>query len=236
VEKSAMIALEKKITDALADEAVTSANLAALISELEAGIAEANENAEHERAKALDPAASPDPKAAHEALLAAEFACERLRMLVPRLVAHLRAVTAREELARWRSRHNEVKQRRDAAVAKLQALYEPFVEQIVPLLLEIEQIDYDIRQVNATAPPDGTTGMYLQPVEIVARAPSGPSILKDLKLPHWAPHAGQAWPPHRLIDFVQLQMSTLPGGDRRLYSSRWWEVQEEKLRASRGGK
>jgi hypothetical protein len=171
-------------------------------------------------------------------LEAAEFARDRLRTLLPRVQEHHKAVAAREALARWRSRHDAVKERRDALAAQLQALYQPFVEQIVPLLLEIEEVDCQIRQVNATAPLDGTTGMHLQPVEIVARAPSGMnwlSIMADLRLPHWAPHAGLAWPPHRPIDFVQLQMSTRPPGDPRLYSARWWEVQEEKkLRASRG--
>jgi hypothetical protein len=140
---------------------------------------------------------------------------------LPRLKKHYETVAAREELARWRSRHNEVKERRDAAAANLQALYEPFVEQIVPLLLEIEQIDHAIGQVNATTPADGATKMRLEPVEIVARAPSGPnwsSIIRDLRLPHWAPHAGQAWPPHRSIDFAQLQMATRPPGDPRLAS------------------
>jgi hypothetical protein len=59
--------------------------------------------------------------------------------------------------------------------------------------------------------------------------------MTDLRLPHWAPHDGMAWPPHRPIDFAQLQMSTRPPGDPRLYTARWYEVhEEEKMRASRG--
>jgi hypothetical protein len=158
--------------------------------------------------------------------------------LLPRLHDRHKAAVAREALARWKAQHEVVKERRDALAAKFQGLYEPFVGEIVPVLLEIEQVDHQIRQVNATAPLDGTTGMYLQPVEIVARAPSRPnwpSIMTDLRLPHWSPHGGMAWPPHRPIDFAQLQMATRPPGDPRLYTARWYEVhEEEKARASRG--
>jgi hypothetical protein len=71
----------------------------------------------------------------------------------------------------------------------------------------------------------------LEPVEVVARGPSGPnwsSIMIDPRLPHWAPHAGQAWQPHRPIDFAQLQMATRPPDDPRLYTARWYEVHEQQ--------
>jgi hypothetical protein len=80
-----MKTLEQKVADALADAAVTSNDLAALIGELEVAIAEASENAEGQRVKALDPLASPDAKTAREALQAAEFARDRLRTLLPRV-------------------------------------------------------------------------------------------------------------------------------------------------------
>jgi hypothetical protein len=233
-----MSALEKRISDALADAAARSIDIAASITETETAITAADHVALAERIKALDPAQSPDPVKARAAMEDAAFTRDRLKTLLPRLQQHFQTVVAREELATWRSRHDDVKERRDAAAAKLQEVYEPFVEQIVSVLLEIEQIDHDIRQVNATTPADGATGTHLEPVEIVARAPSGPnwsSIMNDLRLPHWAPHAGQAWPPHRPIDFAQLQISTRPPGDPRRYTARWYEVyEEEKLRASRG--
>jgi hypothetical protein len=49
------------------------ADLATLISETESAIDAADKAAEEERIKALDPIASPDPKAAREAMQAAEF-------------------------------------------------------------------------------------------------------------------------------------------------------------------
>jgi predicted transcriptional regulator len=71
--------LEKKIATALADQEIASSNLAVLIAETETAIAAADQAAEAEREKALDPALSPDPKAAREAIVAAEFARDRLR-------------------------------------------------------------------------------------------------------------------------------------------------------------
>ena len=57
-----------------------------LIAETETAIAAADEVAEAEREKALDPALSPDPKAAREAIQAAELARDRLRTLLSRFV------------------------------------------------------------------------------------------------------------------------------------------------------
>jgi hypothetical protein len=55
-------ALEKRIAVALSSN-ITAANLASLIAETETAIAAADEVAEAEREKALDPALSPDAKA-----------------------------------------------------------------------------------------------------------------------------------------------------------------------------
>ena len=57
---------------------VASADIAEMIAEVESAITAADEAAEAEREKALDPALYPDPKAAREAIEAAEFARDRL--------------------------------------------------------------------------------------------------------------------------------------------------------------
>jgi hypothetical protein len=111
-----MNALEKKITDALVDEAVTSTRLAALISELEAGISAANENAERERVKALDPLASRDAKAALEASDAAKFNRDRLQMLLPRLKQRYQQVADQEIYNSWAADYDQLLPRYSAAV------------------------------------------------------------------------------------------------------------------------
>ena len=68
--------LEKRIDDALQpDAAITSADMAALMEEAEAGIAKAEKEREVDQTLALD------PKAARQAIEDATFAADRLRML-----------------------------------------------------------------------------------------------------------------------------------------------------------
>jgi hypothetical protein len=74
--------LEQRISDALQpDAAVTSADIAALIEQAEAGIAEA------EREGAVDRTLALDPKAARQAIEDATCAANRLRTLLSKLQA-----------------------------------------------------------------------------------------------------------------------------------------------------
>jgi hypothetical protein len=130
----------QKIASALADD-ISSGDLAALISETEAAIAKADATADEERTKALDPVLSPDATSAREAMQAAEFARDRLRTVLPRLQNRLREVQLEEEFARWLPRRNAAMARRDELAAKLREVYPPFIQAIVPLLLEIEEVD-----------------------------------------------------------------------------------------------
>jgi hypothetical protein len=79
-------AIEKRVSTMLSSRDATSDDLASLIAETETAIAAADEAAEAERKKALDPVLSPDPKAAREAIEAAELAREPF--------AHAAAATA----------------------------------------------------------------------------------------------------------------------------------------------
>src|SRR5262249_44056888 len=110
--------LEQRLASALASE-INSSGLAELISETEAAITQADEVAREERAKALDPVLSPDATAARAAMQTAEFTCERLRTVLPRLQKRLDEVFAEEELARWLPRQQALKARRDELAAKL---------------------------------------------------------------------------------------------------------------------
>jgi hypothetical protein len=135
--------LEKKVTDALVDEAVKSTELAALIGELEAAIATADARAEAERAKSLDPLASPDANVAREAWQQAEFARDRLRTLLARLRQRFQAIANQEQYDRWAAR---LLPRYDAAVANLKSIYEEFEEKIVAALVETQAVDAEARR------------------------------------------------------------------------------------------
>ena len=111
--------LEHRISAALGDEAVTSDTLSDLIQETDAAIIAADATAESERAKALDPTLSPDPKAAREAMQAAEFARDRLRTVLPRLQKRYERVAGAERKAAWVEQYDAIKLEHDAAVADL---------------------------------------------------------------------------------------------------------------------
>ena len=99
--KITMLNLEQRIAAALADEAT----------------------AEEERTKAMDPALSPDPKAARVAMDDAAFAVNRLRTLLPRLKKHSLHIQYAEAHTRWLETHEAVKAKRDAAAEELKVLY-----------------------------------------------------------------------------------------------------------------
>ena len=84
--------LERRIAAALADEAIASTAISELLEEMDTAIIAADESAEVERARAMDPALSPDPRKARAAMEDAQFAANRLRTLQPRLQKRLQHV------------------------------------------------------------------------------------------------------------------------------------------------
>jgi hypothetical protein len=162
--------------------------------------------AEEARKKALDPSTVVDTQAASVAIMTGELTRGRLQAALPRLQHRLTKVEAQERYDRWLVDYEAVKAQRDAAAAELKVLYAPFVVKITDLLLQVEQIDAEVRRVTSAKPTDADAangdGRHLHPVEAEARGVEGvrlvlTSIMRDLRLPHWAPDAGFAWPPHR---------------------------------------
>src|SRR5262245_40394464 len=99
--RAAMSALEQKIASALADQAIASSAVAALVGEIVDAIAEAEAAAEAEREKALDLTVAPDAGEARKAMENAAFARDRLRTVLPKLRARLAEVEAAEYAAGW---------------------------------------------------------------------------------------------------------------------------------------
>ncbi len=195
--------LEQKISAALVDADIASADLSALVSASEAAIVAAERMAAAAKQKALDPALSPDPKVARATMEDAQFAATRLRTLLPRLQQRLAEVAAAEELAQWEAERARVQAMVEAAAEKFAAQYPKLVAELVELFRLAEEVDEEVRRVNGSAP----TGAHarLRGVELVARDLDGfsrdqPQITKTVRLPDWQRSSDDLWPPRQPID------------------------------------
>jgi hypothetical protein len=179
--------------------------LSELIAESDAAVAEADATAEREKIRALDPALSPDPRKARQAMEDATFAANRLRTLQPRLRQRLQHVAYAEAHARWLETYTAVKEKRDAAAEELKQLYPEVVGKLVELLTRIRSIDAEVRAVNERKPVgvgipwDGNS--RLLPVEYEARGVDGfrepeHSLDRGVRLPHFEKPGERHFPPH----------------------------------------
>jgi hypothetical protein len=120
-----------------------------------------------------------------------------------------RDIAEAEPHARWLSRYEAIKAKQAALAQELEALYRPFQAMMVALLYRIEDVDREACRVNDLQPATlHGDGHLLGNTELVARAPGGLSIVKDLKLPDWEGNSIPAWPPQQLLP---LQMAASMG-------------------------
>ncbi len=220
--------LEQEIVAALADADIKSSDLSALIERTEAAIAEADQAAETARSKALDPALSPDPKSAREAMVAAEFDRDRLRTLLPRLQERLQQVQAAEAHARWLADYERVKAMVEKSARDF-ARYPELVNELIDLFHDAEAVDKEVSRINGSA-PDGEH-RRLRQVELVARGLDNFSraIRRLPKRCSWStgPHSDQLiWPPPQPSMAALYAMSMVPQRDPR-YSADWAAAQKE---------
>ena len=238
--------LEQRISQALADAGIASADLAALVQETESAIVVADQAAAKERERAHDPALSPDPasaertkaldpvlspdaKAAREAMAAAEFARERLRSVLPRLQGRLQKVQAAEYAARWEADFEQVEARRNELVQEYAATYPRLVAQLVDLFERIEAADKEVSRINGSAP--SCEHRRLRQVELVARglkafSRSAPAISKTVQLCDWADSERLIWPPRQPTIAALYALSMVPPHDAR-YTADWAAAQKE---------
>ena len=124
--------LEQRISDALQpDAAITSADIAALIDEAEAGIVEAGKEA------TVDQTLSLDPKAARQAIEDATFAANRLRLLLSKLNVRYREVHDQEQATAWLAEYDVMKRKRDALAEEVREVYPEAENKIVDLFVRI---------------------------------------------------------------------------------------------------
>jgi hypothetical protein len=188
--------LEQSIATALSSD-IASADLAALIAEVEAAIDAAGQAVETERTKALDPLLSPDPTKARAAMHDAAFTRDRLRTLLPRLQARYEQVTAEEYLVQWHSDYEALKVRRDALVEELREVYPAAVAQLIGLFDRIAINDNELSRLHQARP--GGVHLHLLEVEMEARGVDhfglyDLRIPRDIKLPTFEVGPRLAWP------------------------------------------
>jgi predicted transcriptional regulator len=222
------ITLEQEIVAALADADVTSNNLSALIERTEAAIPETDQAAETARSMALDPALSPDAKAAREAMAAAEFARDRLRTVLPRLRERLEQLQAQEYLAEWRSDYEALKVKRDGLADELRTIYPELETKITDLFTRMAANDAELSRLHQARP--GGVLLHLLGAELMARdierfTTREPSIARELKLPTFAPDQRLAWPPPQPSLAVMIAQSMAPPYDPR-FSADWAATQK----------
>jgi hypothetical protein len=229
-----MTDLERKITEALANKTITSGALDVLIQGTEAAITAADEVAKTERARALDPALSPDPKAARAMWEDAEFNAQRLRTLLRRIQLRYQQVVGQEQYDAWAKTFDAVKPIHAAAAAKLRAVYLEFAPRLVEALAETQAADIEVHGVMAAKPyrlrQTDNDGRALSTVELAARGLTDVaadfSIMK-MKMPAFDTPNQLAWPPHQPM-FDPALFAPVIIGDRRSFTMNWWEVRQQQ--------
>jgi hypothetical protein len=232
--------LEQRIAAALSASDIKSAKLDALVQETEVAIIAADATAEAERAKALDPIASPDAAMARQAMEAAAFARDRLKTVLPRLRERRNEVEHQEKLAAWTADFEQVQTKRDVLAKELRERYPVLAAELVNLMVRIKEVDAEVRRVALSAPL-GAKGR-LHEVELTARgidrlSPPDVEIARELRLPNFSRADNEpvlAWPP-REPTLAEQYLATMPPPqyDAR-YSADWHTTlaeRDEKLKA-----
>jgi hypothetical protein len=172
-------------------------------------------------------------------LKAAEFACERLQALLPRLKQRYQQVANQECYDRWATEFDQVLPRYDAAVEQFKAVYEEFEAKIIAALVEATAVDAEVQRIAACKPYDlpqtNGDGRNLPKVEFAARGITGVglyghSILRDMKLPAFADPNRLAWPPPQ--PNMAVEMAKQVEAITRHPGANWWKEAEARDRAA----
>lgn len=225
--------LERRIAAALLDANAASGELTILMEETEAAIIAADQAVNTERERAFDPALTPDPREAHEAMEEAVLAAGRLRTLLPRLERRGQQVAAAERLGRWKAEFAELKIERDELAEELAELYPAAVSKLIDLFNRIAAHEAEVSRLHQSRPAG--VSLHLAGPELVARGLESfsrdtPSLIKTIQFLDFA-SGKQVWPPPRIplgVLVTQGMPAPLPhpGAD-------WWRDREERAAAQR---
>jgi hypothetical protein len=227
--------LEQTIADALGNPNAALEDLVALIAECETGIERATAAAAEEKVKAMDPAMSPDPRAALDASQLAEFAAARLRTLLPRLHEALRQAQAREVYERWISSYQKLKPQLDEAAEEFAEEYPALVAKLVELFKKAAALDVQLSACNSIRPAGEPR--HLRSVELTARdladfSYAAPSILKLAVLPDFE-HSDQNLWPLKAPSMASVVMPMDGRVNKFDCSPEWWRAGQEATEEKR---
>jgi hypothetical protein len=219
--------LEQRIGTVLTNDNSKSSVIAAVIDETVAAIVDADEDIKLEQKKAFESLASPNPKAAREAMQAAEFVQTWLRTALLRLQRRLRETQEREGRAQWYAEYEALKAKRDALAAEFREVYPEFEAKVVSLLSRMASNDAEISNLHFRR--QSGVKLHLLETELVARGLERftrdvPSIAKELKLPAFHPGEPPAWP--RRVQSHLTVFAPTPYDPR--FSDHWWEAREQQ--------
>jgi hypothetical protein len=221
--------LEERINAAALqpDTAITSAHVAALMEEAEAGIAKAEKQREVDQTLALD------PKAARQAIADAAFAANRLRALLLKLQARYQQLRDEEEATAWLAKLDAFRPERDALAEELREVYRDAVTRIVELFVRITAHNKALAEL-LQARPAGVME-HLLSAELHARGLDSfsynmPSLLTAVHLVDWD-SGREIWPP-RPPSMAAALAAAVPVYDRRCTAD-WAKDNDQRAAAQR---
>jgi hypothetical protein len=219
LEQRCLAALQPEVT-------VTSAYVAALIEETEAGIAKAEKEREVDQTLALD------PKAARQAIADATFAANRLRTLLSKLQSRYQQLRDKEERTAWLAKFDALKPERDALAEELGELYPDAIAKLMDLFVRITANDNALSELHQARP----TGMaqHLLSAELRARGLDSfsyntPSLLTSVHLIDWET-GREIWPAPKPSMAAAFAAIAMPSYDRR-FTGDWAKENERRAAA-----
>src|ERR1700691_4258314 len=131
--------LDQRIGAALA-AGTTSADLAALIAEVDAAIVAAIETAERERIKSFDPTIV-DPQKARQSRADAEFVRDRLQAALAAVQERLQELQEQEYSGQWHGEYAQVEAECHALASELREVYQAVQSKLVDVLTRKQECD-----------------------------------------------------------------------------------------------
>jgi hypothetical protein len=229
--------LQERIEAALQpDAAVTAADLAALIEEVEAFIVKADED------WMIDQTRSPDLGMVGEETLDATLTANGLRMELPKLQARYQEVDEQEQSAArlakydaaWRAEHDAWKRDRDVLAEDLREVYPDAARGIADLVVRLAANNKTRDELNRGRPAG--VEEHLLSAEQHARALdglsyNGPSLLDSVRLFDW--NTGrQICPPEQPSMAAAFAATAIPAPDRR-FTADWAQDNERRAAGQR---
>lgn len=219
--------LEQQCVAALtAEPPPTLDQLLTLIAETEAGIIEAENDAEIAKAEFFDPILAPDIRVAQQRMESTQHTAARLRTLLPRLQDRAREVEAEAERQEWQTNSDLLADERNVLAKEFRQTYPAAVSTLVSLFARAANLDHRLSELHGRRPA-GCKGTLLG-VELTARnltefSRDQPSILgRDrLQLPDWTDSSRMAWPPRETPASVMIAEAVAAVHDPRRHSGDW---------------